>query len=123
MRRRLALLYFIFIFQVPLVFAQTEQCATMYADSILRSKVPGTPTLIDFEGWLQLKMNEPSNAANQRGAIVTIPVIVHVIHDGDALGAGQNISEAQVLSQIDVLNEDFRRLNANAVNTPVAFLP
>ncbi|MDZ4846906.1 MAG: M43 family zinc metalloprotease [Chitinophagales bacterium] len=112
-----------FILSSVLLSAQTEQCGTMYADSILRSKIPGAPSLIDFEEWLQLKMNEPSNVANQRGAIVTIPVIVHVIHDGDAVGSGQNISEAQVLSQIDVLNEDFRRLNADAVNTPATFLP
>lgn len=30
---------------------------------------------------------------------------------------------AQIQSQIDVLNEDFRRLNADAANTPSAFTP
>lgn len=30
---------------------------------------------------------------------------------------------AQIQSQIDVLNEDFRRLNADRVNTPAPFLP
>lgn len=34
-----------------------------------------------------------------------IPVVVHVIHDGGT----NNISDAQIQSQIDVLNEDFRR--------------
>lgn len=48
-------------------------------------------------------------------------MIVHVIHNGEAVGVGRNISDAQIQSQIDVLNEDFRRLNADRVNTPAHF--
>lgn len=40
----------------------------------------------------------------------TIPVVVHVIHNGEPIGVGANISDAQVISQIDVLNEDYRRI-------------
>jgi len=49
--------------------------------------------------------------------ILTIPVVVHVLYNNNA----QNISDAQIRSQIDVLNEDFRRLNADASNTPEVF--
>ena len=48
---------------------------------------------------------------------VTIPVVVHVVY----FNSTQNISDAQILSQIDVLNADFRRLNADAANTPGAW--
>jgi len=48
---------------------------------------------------------------------------VHVLHRGEAIGVGRNISDAQVLSQIDVLNEDFRRLNEDRINTPAVFQP
>ncbi|MEZ4983799.1 MAG: M43 family zinc metalloprotease [Saprospiraceae bacterium] len=41
--------------------------------------------------------------------IVTIPVVVHVVWYNEA----QRISEEQVRSQIDVLNEDFRALNSD----------
>jgi len=44
------------------------------------------------------------------GTVVTIPVVVHVLYNT----AAQNISDAQVQSQIAVLNEDFRKLNADA---------
>lgn len=54
--------------------------------------------------------------------IVTIPVVVHVIHNGEAVGTGRNISDAQIQSQIDVLNEDFRRLNADRTNTLAEFV-
>ncbi len=52
---------------------------------------------------------------------VTIPVVVHVLHNGESLGSGLNISLAQIQSQIDVLNEDFRRMNSDRSQTPATF--
>ncbi len=49
--------------------------------------------------------------------VVTIPVVVHVVYNTTA----ENVSAAQIQSQIDVLNADFRRLNADASNTPSMF--
>jgi hypothetical protein len=53
--------------------------------------------------------------------IITIPVVVHVIHKGEPIGTGTNISVAQIQSQIDVLNQDFRRLNSNVLLSPAPF--
>lgn len=47
---------------------------------------------------------------------------MHVLHNGEPIGTGNNISDPQIQSQIDVLNEDFRRLNADRFNTPTQFL-
>jgi len=41
---------------------------------------------------------------------LTIPVVIHVIHDGDELGTGSNISDEQVWSAINGLNEDYRKM-------------
>lgn len=49
--------------------------------------------------------------------IITIPVVVHVLYNE----SHQNISDAQVNSQIAVLNEDFRLMNADASMVPHAF--
>lgn len=49
--------------------------------------------------------------------VVRIPVVVHIIYNSSS----QNISDAQVASQIEALNRDFRRLNADTVNTPDRF--
>ncbi|KRO70180.1 MAG: hypothetical protein ABR81_05415 [Cryomorphaceae bacterium BACL11 MAG-121128-bin16] len=46
--------------------------------------------------------------------IITIPVVVHVVWNTSA----QNISDAQIQSQIDVLNKDYRRTNIDVINTP-----
>jgi hypothetical protein len=58
-----------------------------------------------------------------RGGRIIIPVVVHVLHNGEAVGTGSNVSDAQVQSQIDVMNRDFRKANADVGTTPAAFLP
>ena len=50
--------------------------------------------------------------------VVYIPVVVHVVYIDSSV---ENISEAQIMSQIDVLNEDFRRHNPDSVNTRPEF--
>jgi|GEM_PF-503732 len=52
-----------------------------------------------------------------RSGVVTIPVVVHVVYANST----ENISDAQIQSQIDVLNEDFRRMNADLSTVPGAF--
>lgn len=56
-------------------------------------------------------------AAKTAAPIYTIPVVVHVLYNTSA----QNISQAQIQSQIDVLNSDYQLLNADAANVPSAF--
>ncbi|MFN3315575.1 MAG: zinc metalloprotease, partial [Raineya sp.] len=51
--------------------------------------------------------------------VVTIPVVVHVIYN--SAKPQENISDAQIQSQIAVLNEDYRRTNADHVNVPSLF--
>ena len=51
--------------------------------------------------------------------IIYIPVVVHVLYNS----INENISEAQVKSQIDVLNKDFGMLNTDRLSTPAAFKP
>ncbi len=64
-----------------------------------------------FEQWLRARIEAKKPGAGQRTAatVYTIPVVVHVVHNGEAEGTGTNISAAQVTSQIQILNEDYRR--------------
>ncbi|MEO0470264.1 MAG: M43 family zinc metalloprotease [Bacteroidota bacterium] len=50
---------------------------------------------------------------------IRVPVVVHVVYNNSE----QNISDAQIRSQIKVLNEDFQRMNGDAISTPQAFRP
>ena len=68
---------------------------------------------------LQIQQWILNNSNKENTSIVTIPVVVHVIYYNNT----ENISDNQIFSQIDILNEDFRRLNADTINTPAGFLP
>jgi len=58
-----------------------------------------------------------SGKVNQNKAVITIPVVVHVVYNTSA----QNISDAQIQSQLNVLNQDFRKLNADLNLIPSTF--
>jgi len=54
-----------------------------------------------------------------RAGCTTIPVVVHVVHKTTA----ENISDAQIHSQISVLNEDYRKKNGDVSTVPASFAP
>jgi hypothetical protein len=85
-----------------------------------------------FEAWIQKKIKQQEQFKTFRTAGVPtlkIPVVIHVVFKDkpggipEAVGEGSNLSDAQILSQIDVLNKDFNRLNTDANQTPPDFLP
>ena len=86
------------------------------ADEYNAQLLPSNPRMMGsqaYEDFMAPKIEaiKAELAANpQRALQFTIPVVVHVIHNGEPIGVGANISDAQVLSQIQVLNEDFRRM-------------
>ncbi|MFK7900324.1 MAG: T9SS type A sorting domain-containing protein [Cyclobacteriaceae bacterium] len=59
-----------------------------------------------------------STITEENTSLYKINVIVHVLYNNST----QNISEAQIQSQIDVLNKDFTRTNADKSSTPSQFL-
>ena len=63
---------------------------------------------------------------NFQAELLIIPTVVHIIHIGEPLGIGTNISEAQILSAINALNEDFRKVEGTngfglGVDTEIEF--
>lgn len=52
---------------------------------------------------------------------IYIPVVFHIAHNGDAEGTGENISEAQCLSQIDALNRHFNGQDPLSATVPAPF--
>ncbi len=70
----------------------------------------------EIERQMPTSANAPAHS--MAPTVITIPVVVHILYET----AAQNISDAQIHSQIQVLNEDYRRKNADANNTPAEFL-
>ena len=52
-----------------------------------------------------------------RNVEITVPVVVHIVYRT----TGENISDAQVRSQIDAMNLDFNKENSDAVKVPAVF--
>lgn len=63
----------------------------------------------------QAELDHPNGY--QSRAICLIPVVVHVVYQN----ATENISATRIHEQIDVLNADYRKLNTDASNIPVAW--
>ncbi len=90
------------------------RCASTSYEKFLQANDPNRMTDAQFEAWINPLIQNAKQNKSISGGIVTIPVVVHVIHSGQAYGVQPNITDAQVQSQITVMNNDFRR----AASTP-----
>jgi PKD repeat protein len=99
-------------------FAQKfNKCITheMYLEQIKND-----PLFLVNQQNLEIETHEFTSNQNQNrsaAAIRIIPVVFHVVHEY----GNESISKAQILDQLRTLNEDFRRLNPDTVNTPQPF--
>ena len=135
-------LFFVFAVAFVLLIASRQSANTQQVQTLTRCSAmevyqeklmqhPNMETLDEFENWLQANISKQNDNPLAKDAIYTIPVIMHIVHNGESVGSGENLSTAQVLAQIDVLNEDFRRIagtpgyNTNAVgaDTEIEFCP
>jgi len=94
---------------------ETTPCGTTQYEQLLKKRNPARKNKEEFEQWIAPKVAEAKLARLQKSgnAIVTIPVVFHIIHNGSPVGTAENIADGQVTSQIAVLNEDFRRLEGS----------
>lgn len=101
-----------------------ERCGTVDYQKQMREAGLLKESDAEFERWLkeniQLYKGQPKDKRTLTKSY-KIQVVVHVIHKGESIGVESNISDAQVMSQIEVLNKDFNRQNTDAANTPPEF--
>ena len=110
MKRSLLSLSIFFIFSGSSTFAQQLVC--------------GTPPLpLEYETWLNEMMASSRNSTDPNVQYqYIVPTIVHVINNGEAIGTGYNISQAQINSQFTALNKDFSLTNTDFASVcPAAF--
>ena len=119
-------LFISLVFCFPLIaLAQTECRSEMYKATLLRQSPALASKVADIESFTQNWLSQKGTSINgaQSGyngsVLITIPVVVHIVYNTP----GQNISDNQINSQIQVLNNDYYRLNADTSNTPDLFKP
>lgn len=95
----------------------SRQCASM---EVLEEQMKANPSLRQrMEEIERFTENAISTGQAMRlvGDTMEIPVVVNVLYRTTA----ENISDGQIASQIDVMNEDFQLKNADHVKTPAEF--
>jgi hypothetical protein len=104
-----------------LLLAQSnERCSIDAYTTFKQTKDPKyADKLQQAEVIMQASMGANTFARYGGEDLYTIPVVVHVVWRTPA----QNISDEQVMSQIDILNKDFQRLNTDTTETPEGFKP
>ncbi len=108
------------------LFAQwpdsSEPCGTMYIHEQMTKTDPQYQRNLDLleEHTADfIRSDEDATQKNSGAVVLTIPVVFHIIH----YGGPENISDAQVYSAMQILNDDFRRTNADTSATPAPFKP
>ncbi|NUO01884.1 MAG: fibronectin type III domain-containing protein [Saprospiraceae bacterium] len=104
-------------------FAQERSCATM---DVLEQQMLQDPDLAARMESIERHTEDFIHQHAEDGSgrvVITIPVVFHIVHNGDALGTNENISDALVLAQLEQLNQDFALTNSDANLIPGLFLP
>ncbi len=98
------------------VVAQTKCTAGEY---ILQQSTNSFPLYKPLTNIPSTIINTSSSARvmGDGKGIVTIPVVFHVLYNN----AGQNITDAKINQQLELLNKSFRKNNADTTKIPAAF--
>ena len=96
---------------------QIDRCLSPQAIDYQESLTPGYKAHVNeiFEQAKAMVVNHEQKS----GAVYTIPVVVHVVYNIPQ----QNIPDSVIFNQIQVLNEDYQRMNADTVNMRSSFDP
>ncbi len=108
-------------FLFSLAFGQQRTCATM---EILAQQLQENPGLLQQMQQIEEHNHHYHQQLSQEAGfrnVITIPVVFHIIHNGDPVGTNENLSETYILAQLAQLNDDFRKLNTDAGLVPPLF--
>lgn len=113
--KQLPLVLFFILYSVS-AWTQTQQgCATQ---EINDNYISSDPSILYRENQFNLDAKkQEATTLRKSGTVRIIPVVFHVIYK---TGVG-NISDAQIDDALAILNDNFRRRNANAANTRSIF--
>lgn len=99
---------------------QPEKCGFNHAVEYLNQKNPNYKQQINdaYQQWV-IEANAKENKNDK--SIYVVPVVFHVVWNSN--NPQENLDDSVLVEQINVLNEDFRRMNADTTNLRPAFVP
>ena len=95
-----------------LLFGQNQICGNSLLEALQERELPGYKDAVT-----QTILDAKSRISYRDGDTLTIPVVIHIVYNNDT----QNLSSELINRQIEVLNADFLRENANADETRPIF--
>lgn len=106
-------------FSTSAVFAQEAiGCGSTPYTEQLKQQYPDVEHNMELiEQHTEQYINNLAHQPQTERVVYTIPVVFHVVYNTTA----ENISDAQIQSQLTALNRDFRKLNTDASTIPSAF--
>ena len=123
MKKRLLAISFIFSLGANSLFGQdnTNGGNSNVEQNNIVHRTCATPIPDDaWEEWFSKKVEEfiqDQKSSKSQLTNYTIPVVFHILHNGDAVGKIENISAAQVQSQITALNKDYSGTGSGTIPT------
>lgn len=120
--RNSILLIILLIFPLLVVTStaqETTQRQKCHSHENYMRQVAEHPEMLEKREALERQIAQfaTENKVQTRGGQITIPVVVHVVYRTDA----ENITVAQIQSQIDVLNRDYNKQNTDITKVPTEF--
>ncbi|HSF45913.1 MAG TPA: hypothetical protein VLA58_07865, partial [Chitinophagaceae bacterium] len=114
--KTLTSLVVVFVIFAQAVFAQKNCGTSEYLDKV-RMEFPAT----SLKNSLLFSAPQSSNTGSGSSelsseTVITIPVVVHVLFNSNA-----NVSDEQIKSQIEALNKNFNKENADFAKVPAVF--
>lgn len=113
--RKITFLLFLLLFSL-FADAQHKRCSSM---EFRQQRLSKNPVLRNAIQNAEILMQNAERNSSSNANIISIPVVVHVVWNLSV----QNITDAQILSQLKILNDDFRLLNKDSLKTNHPFWP
>lgn len=108
---------------------EIKPCGTYEAREIYLKTVPGyasklnsaeAAARVEYQTYLQnLKTAKTSSVQ----PIYTVPVVFHVLHNGEAIGSGTNVSDALLIAALDQVNKDYAKQGSDTSSIDPLFKP
>lgn len=110
----------LFMLYAGKMVAQSSECAVDFVHRYLMERDTAYKNqLISLESNVQAILQRKNE--KPQSVVYTIPVVVHVIHLGEALGVGTNIPDVQIQGAISALNDRWRNVIGTGVDVEIEF--
>ena len=111
---------------------EIQPCGTYKAREYFIKNLPGYAAKLnaaeaaskaEYQAFLQQQSQNQSAKTSSVQPIYTVPVVFHVLHQGESYGTAPNIDDSECISALAQVNRDFGRLGSDTATIDPLFEP